>query len=124
MCVGYLCEMCKSDYGKRKIIWNYEIVFMILNNENLVDFMYCFIYINKKLECYCNFCKELVCIDCIIWFYNGYFVKFLFIIYNELIDYYKNRKKEIENVFFLKYREVFVKEIEKWLVFIMKVDEI
>lgn len=76
MCAGHLCETCKSDHGKRKITRNHEIVSMTSNNENLVDLMYCSTHTNKKLECYCNLCKEPVCTDCIIRSHNGHSVKF------------------------------------------------
>lgn len=124
MCAGHLCETCKSDHGKRKITRNHEIVSMTSNNENLVDLMYCSTHTNKKLECYCNLCKEPVCTDCIIRSHNGHSVKSLSTIYNELTDHYKNRKKEIENVLLPKHREVLAKEIEKRSAFTMKADEI
>lgn len=124
MCAGHLCETCKSDHGKRKITRNHEIVSMTSNNENLVDLMYCSTHTNKKLECYCNLCKEPVCTDCIIRSHNGHSVKSLSTFYNELTDHYKNRKKEIENVLLPKHREVLAKEIEKRSAFTMKADEI
>lgn len=66
MCIGYLCELCKSKYEKKKIIRNYEIVLLNLINEELLEFFFCFIYVKKRLECYCECCKELLCIECIL----------------------------------------------------------
>lgn len=66
ICFGYFCENCKIEYEMKKMIKSYDIIFLKLNNEDLVDFFCCFDYVKKKLECYCNICRELVCIDCII----------------------------------------------------------
>lgn len=66
MCIGYLCEFCKSKYEKKKIIRNYEIVLLNLINEELLEFFLCFIYVKKRLECYFDCCKELLCIECIL----------------------------------------------------------
>lgn len=66
MCIGYLCEVCKSYYERKKIIWNYEILLLILKNEEMLDILLCFKYVKKKLDCYCDWCRELVCIECIV----------------------------------------------------------
>lgn len=51
-------------------------------------------------------------------------MKFLIIVYKEFIFCFYWKKEEIEKVILLKYKELFVNEIEKWLLFIKKVDEI
>lgn len=84
MCFGYFCLNCKVEYEWKKIIWNYEIVLLMLKNDDMIEFFYCIDYNNKKLECYCNFCNKFVCIECIVNVYNGYFVKLFFIVLNEI----------------------------------------
>lgn len=105
------------------IMKGYEIVLLILNNEEMVDILYCIDYIKKWLVCFCNKCRELVCIDCIIYIYNGYFVDFLFNVYVKFKDIFENKKVEIENNFFLLYCELLKEENVKSLVFIKRVDE-
>lgn len=122
--MGCFCELCKINYEKDKFIWNYEILLLFLKNEDMLDIFLCFYYVKKKLVCYCICCLEVVCIDCIDNLYNGYFVKLLLNVYKEFEGCFKWWKEEIEKSFFFKYRDLFVKEKEKWLVFIKRVDEI
>lgn len=71
-------------------IEGYENLFLILNNDDMLDYLFCFEYVMKKFECYCKYCEKLVCIDCIVEIYNGYgyFLEKLFIVYKECVDYF------------------------------------
>lgn len=113
ICFGYFCENCRSEYEQKKIICNYDIIFILLNNEDVVEFLFCIDYIKKKLECYCDFCGKLVCIECIVQLYNGYVVKFLFVVYNKIKINMQLKKDEIEKDFILKYKKLFVIEDDK-----------
>lgn len=65
-CPDHLCENCKTDHEKKKMTRSHEIVFLKSNNKDMVDLLYCTEHTKKKLQCYCNRCKEPVCTDCII----------------------------------------------------------
>lgn len=74
-CPGHLCEHCKSEHERKKMSRNHEIVSLISNNDEMIDLLYCTEHTKKKLECYCNVCKEPLCTDCIIQSHNMHSVK-------------------------------------------------
>lgn len=82
-CFGYFCEKCKSEYVKIKMFKKYEVVFWEIN-EDLVFILYCIDYMKKKLECFCDRCEKFVCIECMLFFYNGYCIKILLDGYREI----------------------------------------
>lgn len=124
MCAGHLCEPCKSEHGKKKITRNHDIVSMTSNNEDMLDLLSCTRHTKKKLECYCNRCREPVCTECIIQSHNGHYVRSLSTVYKELRDHYKQKKHEIENVLLPRHKEVLAKKREKRSAFIKKANEI
>lgn len=105
-CPGHLCENCKTEHEKKKMTRSHEIVSLISNNENMVDLLYCKDHTKKKLECYCNPCKEPVCTDCIIQSHNGHSVESLSTVYKRITDGAKQQKEKIDNILLPKYREL------------------
>lgn len=124
MCLGYLCEPCKREHGKKKITRNHEIVSLTSNNEEMIDLLNCTRHAKKKLECYCNRCREPVCTDCIIQSHNGHSVKSLSTVYKELTDHLKREKEEIENVLLPRHKQLLAREKEKRKAFTKKANEI
>lgn len=124
MCAGYLCEQCKSEHEKKKITRNHEIVSLTSNNEDMLDFLYCTVHTQKKLECFCNQCREPVCTNCILQSHNGHSVKSLTQFYKEFTVLCNQEIDEIETVIVPKYRELLSKEKEKRVAFLKRTDEI
>lgn len=112
-CPGHLCENCKTEHEKKKMTRSHEIVSLISNNENMVDLMYCTEHTKKKLECYCDRCKEPVCTDCIIQSHNGHSVESLSTVYKRITDGAKQQKEKIDNILLPKYRELVSNETAK-----------
>lgn len=112
-CPGHLCEKCKTEHEKKKMTRSHEIVSLISNNENMVDLLYCTEHTKKKLECYCNRCKEPVCTDCIIQSHNGHSVESLSTIYKRITDGAKQQKEKIDKILLPKYRELVSNETAK-----------
>lgn len=112
-CPGHLCENCKTEHEKKKMTRSHEIVSLISNNEDMVYFLYCTQHTKKKLECYCNRCKEPVCTDCIIQSHNGHFVESLSTVYKRITDSAKQQKEQIDNILLPKYRELVSNETAK-----------
>lgn len=112
-CPGHLCENCKTEHEKKKMTRSHEIVSLMSNNENIVDLLYCKDHTKKKLECYCNRCKEPVCTDCIIHSHNGHSVESLSTVYRRIKDGAKQQKEKIDNILLPKYRELVSNETAK-----------
>eukprot|EP00105_Crassostrea_gigas_P040289 XP_019924437.1 PREDICTED: tripartite motif-containing protein 45-like [Crassostrea gigas] len=112
-CSGHLCENCKTEHEKKKMTRSHEIVSLISNNENMVDLLYCKDHTKKKLECYCNRCKEPVCTDCIIQSHNGHSVESLSTVYKRTTDQAREQKEKIDNILLPKYRELVSNETAK-----------
>lgn len=123
-CPGYLCENCKIEHEKKKMTRSHEIVALTSHNEELVDLLFCSNHAKKKLECYCDHCKEPVCTDCIIQSHNGHPLKSLSTVYKELTDHYKQEREEIENVLLPEHSELLCSEMEKLSVFTRRADEL
>lgn len=123
-CPGHLCENCKTEHEMKKMTKSHDIISLKSNNEDLVDLLCCSDHAKKKLECYCNICREPVCTDCIIQSHNGHSVKSLTTVYKEFTSCSYRKKEEIAKVILPKYKELLAKEIEKRSLFIKKVDEI
>lgn len=123
-CPGYLCENCKGDHERKKMTRNHDIVSLTSNNGEMLDMLYCSNHAKKKLECYCNRCKEPVCTECIIQSHNGHSVKSLSTVYKEFTSSSYQKKKEIEKVLLPKYNELRANEMKKRSAFTKKVDEI
>lgn len=112
-CPGHLCEICKTEHEKKKMTRSHEVVSLISNNENMVDLLYCTEHTKKKLECYCNRCKEPVCTDCIIQSHNGHSVESLSTVYKRTTDQAREQKEKIDNILLPKYRELVSNETVK-----------
>lgn len=102
---------------------NHDIVSLISNNDEMIDLLYCTEHTKKKLECYCNVCKEPVCTECIIHSHNGYSVKSWPTVHKEFTAFYYRKKEEIERVILPKHKEVLANELQKRSAFTDKVDE-
>lgn len=111
-CEGHLCELRKIKHEKRKITRNHEILSLHSKNEDLLDLISCPKHTKKKLECYCTPCSEPVCTDCIMQSHNGHLVKPLAIVYKELKDYSKQKKKKLK-MFFYQAIEIFLQKQKK-----------
>lgn len=122
-CPGYLCENCKIEHEKKKMTRSHEIVALTSHNEDMVDLLFCSNHA-KKLECYCDHCKEPVCTDCIIQSHNGHPLKSLSTVYKELTDHYKQEREEIENVLLPRHRELLCSETAKRSAFTKRADEL
>lgn len=85
-CPGHLCENCRIEHRKKKMTRSHEIISLISNNENMVDMLYCVEHTKRRLECYCNPCKEPVCTDCIVQSHNGHSVELLSTVYKRITD--------------------------------------
>lgn len=112
-CSGHLCENCKTEHEKKRMTRSHEIVSLISNNENMVDLLYCTKHTKKKVECYCDRCKEPVCTDCIIQSHNGHSVESLSTVYKRITDGAKQQKEKIDNILLPKYRELVSNETAK-----------
>ncbi|XP_065933831.1 E3 ubiquitin-protein ligase TRIM45-like [Magallana gigas] len=112
-CPGHLCENCKTEHEKKKMTRSHKIVSLISNNENMVDLLYCKDHTKKKLECYCNRCKEPVCTDCIIQSHNGHSVESLSTVYKRTTDQAREQIEKIDNILLPKYRELVSNETAK-----------
>lgn len=112
-CPGHLCENCKTEHEKKKMTRSHEIVSLISNNEDMVDLLYCTKHTKKKLECYCNRCKEPVCTDCIIQSHNGHSVESLSTVYQKITGNARQQKEKIDNILLPKYRELLSNETAK-----------
>lgn len=123
-CPGYLCENCKIEHEKKKMTRSHEIVALTSHNEEMVDLLFCSNHAKKKLECYCDHCKEPVCTDCIIQSHNGHPLKSLSKVYKELTDHYKQEREEIENVLLPRHRELLCSETAKRSAFTKRADEL
>eukprot|EP00105_Crassostrea_gigas_P045265 XP_019929413.1 PREDICTED: tripartite motif-containing protein 45 isoform X1 [Crassostrea gigas] len=123
-CSGHLCENCKTEHEKKRMTRSHEIVSLISNNENMVDLLYCTKHTKKKVECYCDRCKEPVCTDCIIQSHNGHSVESLSTVYKRITDGAKQQKEKIDNVLLPKYRELVSKETAKGLALKRRTEEI
>lgn len=124
MCAGHLCEPCKCEHGKKKITRNHEIVSLTSKNEDMVDQLNCTRHTKKKLECYCNRCREPICTECIIESHNGYSVKSLSTVYKELTDHFKQEKEEIDKILLPRHNDLLAKEKEKRKAFTKKANRI
>uniref|UniRef100_A0A8W8NTB2 B box-type domain-containing protein n=1 Tax=Magallana gigas TaxID=29159 RepID=A0A8W8NTB2_MAGGI len=123
-CPGHLCENCKTEHEKKKMTRSHEIVSLISNNENMVDLLYCTEHTKKKVECYCNRCKEPVCTDCIIQSHNGHSVESLSTVYKRTTDQAREQKEKIDNFLLPKYRELVSNETAKELTLKRRAEEI
>uniref|UniRef100_A0A8W8MHY9 B box-type domain-containing protein n=1 Tax=Magallana gigas TaxID=29159 RepID=A0A8W8MHY9_MAGGI len=123
-CPGHLCENCKTEHEKKKMTRSHEIVSLISNNQDMVDLLYCTEHTKKKLECYCNRCKEPVCTDCIIQSHNGHSVDSLSTVYKITTDQAREQKEKIDNILLPKYRELVSNETAKELAFKRRAVEI
>lgn len=123
-CTGHLCEPCKSKHESKKITQNHEIVSLASRNEEMLDLLLCPNHTKKKLECYCDLCKEPVCTDCMIQSHNGHSVKSMSTAYEEFKEYSKQKKDKIENDLLPSHMALLSKEKEKRSAFTKRADEI
>lgn len=123
-CTGHLCEACKSKHERKKITRNHEILPLTSKNEEMLDTLLCPKHTKKKLDCYCDRCREPVCTECIVQSHNGHSVKTLFTVYKDFIDDSKQKKEKIDTVILPKHREVLAKEREMRSAFREKADGI
>lgn len=122
-CTGHLCEPCKSKHEKKKITRNHEIVSLNSTNEELLELLFCPIHAKKRLECYCERCKEPLCTECILQSHNGHSVKSLTTVYKEFRDYTKQKKFQIENILLPCHKTLLAEEKEKRSALIQKANE-
>lgn len=123
-CIGHLCEACKSHHERKKITRNHEILPLTSKNEEMLDTLLCPKHAKKKLDCYCDRCREPVCTECIVQSHNGHSVKTLFTVYKDFIDDSKQKKEKIDTVILPRHREVLAKEREIRSAFREKADGI
>lgn len=90
----------------------------------MVDQLNCTRHTKKKLECYCNRCREPICTECIIESHNGHSVKSLSTVYKELTDHFKQEKEEIDKILLPRHNELLAKEKEKRKAFTKKANRI
>lgn len=123
-CPGHLCKNCKIEHEKKKMTRSHEIILLKSNNEDMVDLLYCTEHTRKKLECYCNRCKEPICTDCIIQSHNGHSVESLSTVYKRMRDYARQQKEKIDNILLPKYRELLSNETAKQSALTRRAEEI
>lgn len=123
-CAGNLCKPCKIKHKKKKINRNHEILSLKSNSEEMLDLFLCPKHVKKKLECYCTPCSEPVCTDCIIQFHNGHSMESLSKVHQQITDYSKQKKEQIETFLLTSHTELLAKEEEKRSAFKNKADEI
>lgn len=124
VCAGYLCEPCKIKHKKKKITRNHVILPLTSQNEEMLDLLFCPDHTKKKLECFCDSCKEPVCTECIIRSHNGHSVKSMNTAYKEFKDYLKQKKATIENDLLPRHIELLTKENDGRSSFKKKIDAI
>lgn len=78
----------------------------------MLDTLLCPKHAKKKLDGYCDRCREPVCTECIVQSHNGHSVKTLFTVYKDFIDDSKQKKEKIDTVILPRHREVLAKERE------------
>lgn len=107
----------------KTITKGHEIVPLTSNNEEMVDILYCTDHTKKRLDCFCNKCREPVCTDCIIHTHNGHSVDSLSNVYAKFKDISENKKAEIENNLLPLYRELLKEENAKSLALTKRAEE-
>uniref|UniRef100_A0A8W8MG84 B box-type domain-containing protein n=1 Tax=Magallana gigas TaxID=29159 RepID=A0A8W8MG84_MAGGI len=90
----------------------------------MVDMLYCVEHTKRRLECYCNPCKEPVCTDCIVQSHNGHSVELLSTVYKRITDQAKEQQEKIDNILLPKYKEFLFNETAKQSALTRRAEEI